>query len=163
MSEWSRQDRASVERAGLELRARGWRKAFSLDEMLGAYEQIIGQVEKGYDDNIYEYTNDLGCRNWLALAWPLLTENVRQSRAADLGALDDRFRSATADDGGRSRFREVESIAPGWWWWRRVPVKVRGEFAADLAEEDLPALDSGSDIDSVAGRQLPAPRYGGKS
>jgi hypothetical protein len=48
---------------------------------------------------------------------------------------DDRFRAATADDDGRSlgRFFTIESKP---WWWRRIPVKVRGDFAADLAEED---------------------------
>jgi hypothetical protein len=57
-----------------------------------------------------------------------------QSRAADLRSLDDRFRAATADDGGRSlgRFFTVDD---GPEWWRRRPVKARGDFAADLAED----------------------------
>lgn len=71
MSEWSQEDHASVQRAGRELQARGWRKPFSLDEMLQAYESVVGRVEEGYDETVYEYLNDLACRRWLALAWPL--------------------------------------------------------------------------------------------
>jgi hypothetical protein len=136
VSEWSQEDYASVQRAGRELYARGWRKAFGLDEMLQAYESVVGRVEQGYDETVYEYLNDLACRSWLALAWPLVNENVRQSRAADLRSLDDRFRAATTDDGGRSlgRFFKVDDESE--WWWRRRPIKVRGDFAADLAEDN---------------------------
>ena len=74
MSEWSPEDYASVDRVSRELHARGWRKAFSLNEMLQAYESIVSQVEEGYDETVYEYLNDLACRRWLALAWPLVTE-----------------------------------------------------------------------------------------
>jgi hypothetical protein len=136
VSQWSQEDYASVQRAGRELHARAWRKAFSINEMLQAYESVVGRIEEGYDETVYEYLNDLACRRWLALAWPLVTENVRQSRAADLRSLDDRFRAATTDDGGRSlsRFFKVEGASE--WWWRRRPVKARGDFAADLAEDD---------------------------
>jgi hypothetical protein len=134
VSEWSQEDYASVHRAGRELHARGWRKAFSINEMLQAYESVVRRVEEGYDETIYEYLNDLACRRWLALAWPLVTENVRQSRAGDLRSLDDRFRAATTDDGGRSLGLKVEGGSE--WWLRRRPVKARGEFAADLIDED---------------------------
>jgi hypothetical protein len=81
------------------------------DEMLKAYEGLVDRVVEGYGETVYEYGNDRACRDWLALAWPLFTESVRQSRTADLAAVDDRFRAATADDGGRSlgRFFDVES------------------------------------------------------
>ena len=52
-------DYESIERAGTELQARGWRKAFDLNEMLGAYQQLVTKVEEGYDEMVDEYTNDL--------------------------------------------------------------------------------------------------------
>jgi hypothetical protein len=64
-----------------------------------------------------------------------VTENVRQSRAADLRCLD-RFKAATIEDGGRSLGRFVKVEGRSEWWWRRRPLKVRGDFAADLAEDD---------------------------
>jgi hypothetical protein len=54
VNEWSQEDYVSVERAGRELHARGWRKAFTLDEMLGAWEGLVSQVEEGYDDVVWE-------------------------------------------------------------------------------------------------------------
>jgi hypothetical protein len=125
-------DYESVERAGAELHAKGWRKVFGLNEMLDAYEQLVAQIEHGYDEIVDEYTNDLSCRDWLALAWPMLTERVRDTRSAKLEALDNRFRAATIDDGGRalSRFFAVER--KDGWWWRRRPAKAEGAFAADL-------------------------------
>ena len=136
MSAWSQEDDASVERAGRELHARGWRKAVSLDEMLRDYESVVGRVEEGYDETVYEYLNDLACRRWLALAWPLVTENVRKSRAGDLQSLDERFRAASTDDGGRwlGRFFKIDGESE--WWWRRRPIRVRGDFAADLAQDN---------------------------
>jgi len=103
--------------------------------MLQAYQSVVGRIEEGYGETVYEYLNDLACRRWLALAWPLVTENVRQSRAADLRSLDDRFRAASTDDGGRSlgRFFKVDGESE---WWCRRPIKVRGDFAADLAEDN---------------------------
>jgi hypothetical protein len=47
VSEWSQEDHASVQRAGRELHALRWRKAFGLNEMLRAYESVIGRVEEG--------------------------------------------------------------------------------------------------------------------
>jgi len=95
-----------------------------------------GGSRKATTRRSYEYLNDLACRRWLALAWPLVTENVRQSRAAELRSLDDRFKASTADDGSRSlgRFFTLEDGPE--WWRRRRPVKARGDFAADLAEGD---------------------------
>jgi hypothetical protein len=52
VSEWGQEDHASVERAGRELQARGWRKSFSVDEMLQAYESVVGRVEEGYDETV---------------------------------------------------------------------------------------------------------------
>jgi hypothetical protein len=108
-------DYESVEHAGRVLHGRGWRKKFS------AYDQLVD-----------EYTNDLSCRDWLALAWPLLTEHVRSVRQAELDALDARFIAATTEDaeGRLAHFYRVE--AKDGWWWRRLPSQRHGEFARDL-------------------------------
>jgi hypothetical protein len=129
------EDHASVDRASRELLARGWRKAFTLNEMFDAWAALVADVERGYDQMVYEYTNDMACRDWLALVWPMLTQRVREARAEELELLDARFKAATEDDGGLAvgRFYRVES--KDGWWWRRRPIKVAGEFAADLATD----------------------------
>ena len=56
------EDYESIERASLGLHTQGWRKAFGLNEMLEAYEQLVTKVEEGDDEMVDEYTNDLSCR-----------------------------------------------------------------------------------------------------
>ena len=132
----SSEDYESVLRAGRELHARGWRKAFTLNEMLDAYEALVVEVEQGYDQMVDEYTNDLACRDWLALAWPMLTERVQHLRQAELEALDERFRAASIDDGGQALRRYFRVDNKSGWWWRRRPIKVVGDFAAALSERN---------------------------
>jgi hypothetical protein len=38
----------------------------------------VSAIERGYDDDTCEYTNDLYCRNWLHEAWPLPDDHVGQ-------------------------------------------------------------------------------------
>ena len=129
----SDEDNQSVLRAGQILRERGWSQTFSLDEMLRSWWRLVAEVERGYDQMVDEYTNDLSCRDWLAAAWPLFSDHVRDLRRAELDAIDDRFRKATLDDGGRAlgQFAQIES--KDGWWWRRLPVQRAGTFAAEVA------------------------------
>lgn len=132
MDEMTPADRESVEHAGRVLHGRGWRKNFSVNEMTDAWRQLIAEVEAGYDQLVYEYINDLSCRDWLSLAWPMLTEHVRSVRQAELDELDARFTAATTEDteGRLAQFYRVE--AKDGWWWRRLPSRRHGEFARDL-------------------------------
>ena len=84
----TREDYESVELAGRVLHEQGWRKNFSINEMTGAWRSLVTEIEAGYDQWADEYTNDLACRDWLALAWPMLTERVRQARQRELDKLD---------------------------------------------------------------------------
>lgn len=135
MSGLTAEDYESVDRASRALRGQGWREAFTLNEMFEAWADLVADIEHGYDQNIYEYTNDLACRDWLALAWPLLTERVRNARTAELEQLDARFTAATLDDGGRAISRSHGLDDKDAWWWRRRPRRPAGALAADLAGE----------------------------
>lgn len=131
MAEMTAEDYESVDRASRALYEQGWRKRFSINEMTSAWRGLIREVEEGYDQLVDEYTNDLSCRDWLALAWPMLTERVRAARSPELDALDARFLAATVEDtdGRLSRFFDVKGKD---WWWQRIPAIRRGEFAGDL-------------------------------
>lgn len=135
MGEMTAEDYESIDRASRELQARGWRKAFTLNEMFAAWAYLVAEVEQGYDQMVDEYTNDMACRDWISLVWPMLTDRVRHARAEELDALDARFKAATDDDGGLAigKFFRVEN--KDGWWWRRRPIKVAGVFAADLAAD----------------------------
>ncbi|NHA66562.1 hypothetical protein [Phycicoccus flavus] len=135
MSEMTADDYESIDRASRALHARGWRKAFTLNEMLGAWASLVDEVETGYDQMVYEYTNDMACRDWIALVWPMVTDGVRDARSEELKALDARFEAATEDDDGIAIGRYYRIEDKDGWWWRRRPLKVAGVFAADLARE----------------------------
>lgn len=132
MNELTAGDNESVDQAGRILRERGWKKAFTLDEMMAAWEQLVAEIELDYSDMVDEYTNDLACRDWLAAAWPLVTDHVRALQAPALNALDLRFLAATTEDSAGELRRFYRIDANDGWWWRRLPVRRFGEFAADL-------------------------------
>jgi hypothetical protein len=123
----SANDHDSVQRAARAVRATGAAHPFSLNEALRAWRELVTRVEKGYTDNIYEYTNDLHCRDALATAWPILSENLRVHRQPELDALDARFEAATDPDDQLAPSNESKG-----WWWRRVPRRRVGELADDL-------------------------------
>ncbi|MFI6174467.1 hypothetical protein ACIA8R_02895 [Nonomuraea sp. NPDC051191] len=131
---FSREDYASMSRAGEILHAKGWRKVFTVAEMADKWAWLVGEVERGYDDMVDEYTNDLYCRNWLAEAWPMLTHPVRAAWHAEIQPLDERFRAATVDDDGEAISRYHRIVLMEGWWWRRKPRKLLGSLASDLAE-----------------------------
>ncbi|MET9181069.1 hypothetical protein ABZX88_23010 [Kitasatospora aureofaciens] len=61
---------------GERLHRRGWRKAFTVEEMVAGWAWLVGQVERGYEDDVEEYVNELSCRNWLHEAWLLLDDRT---------------------------------------------------------------------------------------
>jgi hypothetical protein len=100
----------------------------TLGALLGRWSGFVTAVERGYDDSIYEYTNDLSVRDRLegvaAGAGPALRAKLHARLAED----DRRFAAATQEtDRALGEFTEE---APS--WWRRVPRRRVGELADDL-------------------------------
>jgi hypothetical protein len=121
--------------AGELLHQRGWRKAFTVDEMVDKWAWLVTTVEDGYSDMVDEYTNDLYSRNWLHEVWPLVTERVIAFWTPQIKELDDRFRATTVFDDGQaiSQFHRITSFDPsGMWWWRRHPRILVGDLGRSL-------------------------------
>jgi hypothetical protein len=121
------EEREELARLLAELAARTDRED-SLNAMLGRWSAFVTAVERGYDDSIYEYTNDLSVRDRLetvvAGAGPALRAKLDAALAGD----DRRFAAATeATDRPLGGFA---GEAPS--WWRRVPRRRVGELAEDL-------------------------------
>jgi hypothetical protein len=99
----------------------------SLDALLRGWRAFVTQVERGYDDSIYEYTNDLSVRDrlerLLAGAGPSLRAALAEAVAGD----DARFEAAT-----EPAVRPLRETAPPPWWCR-VPRRRVGELAQDLS------------------------------
>ncbi|MEU7749034.1 hypothetical protein [Nonomuraea sp. NPDC049158] len=115
------EDLFSLQEAGRVLRTRGWAANFTFRSMMAEWDWLVSEIERGYDEPVYEYLNDLSCRDWLAQIRPLITEPAQMMLDHELLPLDARFRAATLDDGGEalSRVRRAERLDG--WWWKRVP------------------------------------------
>ena len=129
------EERQELARVLAELAERSGREQ-SLDAMLRRWSDFVTGVARGYDDSIYEYTNDLSVRDRLEHvvqgAGPGLRAKLEQGLAED----DRRFDAAT-EAAHRPLGNDAEARPP--WWWRRVPRRRSGELAEDL--ESLGYLD----------------------
>jgi hypothetical protein len=100
----------------------------SLGALLGRWSAFVTTVERGYEDSIYEYTNDLSVRDRLesvaAGAGPALRAKLRTA----LAEADRRFEAATQE--ADRPLGKLAGDAPS--WWRRVPRRRVGELAEDL-------------------------------
>jgi hypothetical protein len=123
----NQEEREELARLLAELAARTGRED-SLNAMLGRWGTFVTAIERGYDDSIYEYTNDLSVRDRLesvtAGADPALRAKLDDALAED----DRRFAAATEEiDRPLGQFT---GEAPS--WWRRAPRRRVGELAGDL-------------------------------
>lgn len=109
-------------------------KTITLDSLITSWSNFIRVVERGYDDSIYEYTNDLSVRDTLDRIIRELPESIGNKITELLQSLDARYNEAT---------REVKkALAPGVKldassWWFRIPKKLCRELEDDLRSEGL--------------------------
>ena len=100
----------------------------SLNALLGGWGAFVARVERGYDDSIYEYTNDLSVRDRLERVVQGAGPDLRAQLEAALAEDDRRFDAAT--EASARPLGEFPGESPP--WWRRVPRRRGGELADDL-------------------------------
>jgi hypothetical protein len=100
--------------------------------MIREWEHMVDQVEVGYPEFIYEYWNDLSCREWLNEAWPLLSKAEILRWAPELASLDERFRLATVANDDHNVGHTARGVPPNPLWLRRYPRILVGNLAKDL-------------------------------
>ena len=100
----------------------------SLGAMLRGWDELVRQIERGYGDSIYEYTDDLSVRDRLERVVEGAGSALRAKLQARLDESDRRFEAAT-EESARPLAKPRDMRAP---WWHRVPVRRIGELADDL-------------------------------
>jgi hypothetical protein len=98
----------------------------TLGALLRGWSDLVTQVERGYEDSIYEYTNDLSVRDRLQRLVDGAGPGLRAQLEGALAEDDRRFEAATEDSP-----RPLGAGRPAS-WWRRVPRRRVGELAEDL-------------------------------
>jgi hypothetical protein len=100
----------------------------SLNDLLSRWQAFVAEVERGYDDSIYEYTNDLSVRDRLDALVKEASPSLKAKLETAVAPTDQRFMDAT-DEAGRPLSEAGGELAQ---WWHRVPRRRLGELAADL-------------------------------
>ena len=103
----------------------------TLTYLLERWVQFVKAVEKGYEDSIYEYANDLGVRDRLEDVINGCLPPLRVRLTDMLNDWDGRFLNATAQLPTSLVQRKGDS--PGWWWYR-VPLILSLELQKDIEE-----------------------------
>ena len=98
----------------------------SLGSLLQEWRRFVSTVERGYEDSIYEYTNDLSVRDRLERVVAGASPGLRAQLEGVLATEDGRFEAAT-EEAARPL-----AVTYTTWWWRRVPRRRIGELAEDL-------------------------------
>jgi hypothetical protein len=96
--------------------------------LLGGWEELVTEVETGYELPVYEYANDVSSRDILDRVIARATPELGEMLTAWLAPLDARFEAATVKSTSPFHGRG-ESVAR--WYWR-IPRKPVGYLKADL-------------------------------
>ena len=111
------------------------RHTLTLSGLLQRWQDFVLQVEQGYQDSIYEYTNDLSVRDLLEEVLKECPQTLRKDLMPLIRPWDARFDNAT-----KKTKQPVlphigqESLS---WWWFRVPERLGKELKEDLRSEGM--------------------------
>lgn len=106
----------------------------TLPLLLERWEKFVSEVEKGYNESIYEYTNDLSVRDLLQFIVDNSPLIIGNKLTGALQIWDERFSKST-EMSNRSVFPDKGSLQA--WWWFRVPVNPGSELRNDLQPGEL--------------------------
>lgn len=118
---------AAVQSALDRLSVRAGRR-LSLNALMNEWNVFVSEIERGYKECIYEYTNDLSVRDVLDELCSSVPANVRTAIEQKLNPIDIRYESATKPS--------TEPIVPGAVEksarWYRIPKLLLEELKRDL-------------------------------
>ena len=106
----------------------------TLSLLVDRWKKFVFDVEEGYDDSIYEYTNDISIRDLLQGVVDKCPLVLCNKLIKSLQIWDDRFKKATRVTTCSVLPDREKSQA---WWWFRIPIKLSPELENDLKVEGL--------------------------
>ena len=107
-------------------------REITLDGLLNRWSLLVASVERGYDDTIYDYLNELAVREHLQMLLDCSSSSLRAKLDDLIGPWDRRFFEATTPTRRPLIARQTSEF-----WWNRVPTRLRGELKADLEASGL--------------------------
>jgi hypothetical protein len=121
---------AAVQSALDRLSARASRH-LSLNGLINEWRAFVADVERGYKDSIYEYTNSMGARDVLDELCRSVPEAVREVIEQALRSIDGRYEAATQP----SPKPIVSGAGDRSARWYRIPRVLLEGLRADLESE----------------------------
>lgn len=97
--------------------------SLSLEYLLQQWRYLVENIEQGYEDTIFDYTNSLGKRDFLEALLNESPQTLRDKLSKILQPWDSRFREATKDVGEAVLPTSDETAVLGYWWYR-VPTNL---------------------------------------
>lgn len=107
-------------------------QTLTLNKIINSWENFIVQIEKGYVDSIYEYTNDLSVRNLIQKIIEKVPPEIKHKLLTKVKALDDKFLLITYEIDkplGIGYNKQSE------YWWYRLPINISEELEDDLKSQ----------------------------
>jgi hypothetical protein len=108
--------------------------SMSLSQMLRRWSSFVREVELGYSESIYDYTNELSVRDLIARVLELAPPAVSEKLESHLNPIDERFLGATSESNRPLSLSDATGLSR---WWYRIPIKCGSELAGDLRSEGL--------------------------
>lgn len=101
----------------------------TLPLLIEKWEKFVSDVEDGYNESIYEYTNDLSVRDLLQVVIEKSPLELRDKLIRAIQISDERFNKVTEES--KHSFLLDKKMSQEWWWFR-IPVNPGSELKKDL-------------------------------
>jgi hypothetical protein len=102
---------------------------------LKKWKDFVSSIEGGYDDSIYEYTNDLCIRDRLQKMINCFPQPGKNELSILIKDVDDLYINVTLEI--KKPILRGWGIIPMGWWWFRIPKKLNEELKNDLINSHL--------------------------
>jgi hypothetical protein len=109
----------------------GDRRKVTIEFLIGRWQNFIEELEKGYEDTIYEYRDELVKRDILARILNASSPSLKTKLSSTLDPLDIRFDNLTVS----IQKPLLDGMEQDHTWWYKVPKKANDEFMEYLRHE----------------------------